>query len=110
VPTYDYECSACGHRYELFQSITASPVKRCPVCERPTAKRLIGCGAGVIFRGSGFYCTDYRSDGYKSKASAEKEGANGTSKSNGDGAAKTKRDGASGAGGGSDKGGKKAES
>jgi len=110
VPTYDYECSACGHRYELFQFITASPVKRCPACGRPTAKRLIGCGAGVIFRGSGFYCTDYRSDGYKSKASAEKERTNGSSKSNGDGGAKTKGDGASGAGGGSDKPGKKAKS
>jgi len=64
----------------------------------------------VIFRGSGFYCTDYRSDGYKSKASAEKERTNGSSKSNGDGGAKTKGDGASGAGGGSDKPGKKAKS
>ena len=109
MPTYDYECGACGHKYELFQSITASPVKRCPACGRLTASRLIGCGAGVIFRGSGFYCTDYRSDGYKSKAKAE-EGANGTSKSNGDGAAKTKGGGAAVAGGGSDKTGKKTKS
>jgi putative FmdB family regulatory protein len=98
VPTYDYECSACGHKYELFQSITAKPVKRCPECGRPTARRLIGTGAGVIFRGSGFYCTDYRSDGYKSRVKAEKEGANGKAKSNGDGAAKATSDSSSSSG------------
>lgn len=94
MPTYDYECSACGHKYELFQSITAKPVKRCPVCGRSTAKRLIGSGAGVIFRGSGFYATDYRSDGYKSRAKAEKEGSGSAAKPAGDGAAKTGSDSA----------------
>jgi putative FmdB family regulatory protein len=73
MPTYEYECSACGHRYELFQSITAKPVKKCPSCHRPTAKRLIGAGAGIIFKGSGFYATDYRSEGYKTAAKAETE-------------------------------------
>lgn len=95
MPTYDYECGACGHKYELFQSITAKPVRRCPKCGRPSAKRLIGTGAGVIFRGSGFYCTDYRSDGYKSSAKAEKESNGSKAKPKSDGAAKTKSDGSS---------------
>lgn len=71
MPTYDYECGACGHVYEMFQSITAKPVKKCPLCGKPKAKRLIGTGGALIFRGSGFYCTDYRSDSYKSAAKAE---------------------------------------
>jgi putative FmdB family regulatory protein len=75
MPTYEYECSACGHRYELFQSITAKPAKKCPACHRSTAKRLISAGAGIIFKGSGFYITDYRSDGYKTAAKAESESA-----------------------------------
>ncbi len=73
MPTYDYECDACGHTYELFQSITAKPIKKCPQCQRPKARRLIGTGAGIIFKGSGFYETDYRSDDYNNAAKAEKE-------------------------------------
>ena len=73
MPTYDYECSKCGHRYEVFQSITAKPAKKCPECGRQTAKRLIGTGAGIIFKGSGFYETDYRSEGYKKAAKADTE-------------------------------------
>jgi len=71
MPTYDYECGSCNHKYELFQSITAKPVRKCPSCGRQTAKRLIGTGGGVIFRGSGFYQTDYRSEGYKKSAKSE---------------------------------------
>ncbi|MBN1490354.1 MAG: zinc ribbon domain-containing protein [Phycisphaerae bacterium] len=74
MPTYDYECDACGHAFELFQPITARAIRKCPACGKATAKRLIGAGGGVIFRGSGFYQTDYRSDGYRQKAKAEKEG------------------------------------
>ncbi len=85
MPTYDYECGACGHTFELFQSITAKPVRKCPSCAKPRVKRLIGTGGGIIFRGSGFYCTDYRSDSYKSAAKAETGGGSAT-KSNGDGA------------------------
>ena len=80
MPTYDYECSSCGHRFELFQSITAKPQKRCPSCERRTAKRLIGAGAGIIFKGSGFYETDYRSESYKKAAKAEADSASGGDK------------------------------
>jgi putative FmdB family regulatory protein len=78
MPTYDYECKSCGHRFELFQSITAKPLKKCAGCGRQTAKRLIGTGAGIIFKGSGFYQTDYRSDGYKKAAKADTESSSGT--------------------------------
>jgi putative FmdB family regulatory protein len=71
MPTYEYQCSGCGHRFEQFQSITAKPIKKCPVCGKAKAKRLIGTGAGLIFKGSGFYITDYRSESYKSAAKAD---------------------------------------
>ncbi len=75
MPTYDYICRACEHRFELFQSMS-DPVKRkCPRCGKPKLERLIGAGAGVIFKGGGFYQTDYRSDGYKKAAEAEKKPA-----------------------------------
>ena len=64
MPTYDYECENCGHQFELFQSITARPTKKCPDCGKMKLHRLIGAGAGIIFKGSGFYQTDYRSDSY----------------------------------------------
>ena len=67
MPTYEYQCDACGHRFELFQSITAPPLKRCPEC-RKKVRRLPGTGAGLIFKGSGFYQTDYRSKSYKEGA------------------------------------------
>lgn len=71
MPTYDYECRGCGHRFELFQSITAPPVRKCPACAAMKVKRLIGSGGAILFRGSGFYTTDYRSPEYRKKASAE---------------------------------------
>ena len=60
MPTYDYECKSCGHTFELFQRITAHHIKSCPKC-KGKVKRLIGNGAGIIFKGSGFYHTDYKS-------------------------------------------------
>ena len=59
MPTYEYECQDCGKAFELFQNITASPIRRCPEC-KGKVKRLIGAGSGIIFKGSGFYATDYR--------------------------------------------------
>jgi len=61
MPTYDYECTRCAHKFEAFQNITAVPLRKCPKCGRRSLRRLIGGGAGVIFKGSGFYATDYRS-------------------------------------------------
>jgi putative FmdB family regulatory protein len=72
MPTYDYECQACGHEFEKFQSITASAVRKCPECGKLKVRRLIGTGAGVIFKGSGFYETDYRSDSYRKSAEKDK--------------------------------------
>jgi putative FmdB family regulatory protein len=71
MPTYEYECSACGHRFEEFQSIKAKPTVVCPKCKKRKVKRLISAGAGFIFKGSGFYETDYRSEGYKAEAKAD---------------------------------------
>ncbi|MFI4862094.1 MAG: FmdB family zinc ribbon protein [Phycisphaerales bacterium JB063] len=74
MPTYDYECDACKHAFEEFQSITAKHLKKCPNCGKPKLRRLIGTGAGIIFKGSGFYETDYRSDNYSKDAKADKDG------------------------------------
>lgn len=65
MPTYDYRCGACGHEFEEFQSITAGALRKCPECKKLKLKRLIGGGAGILFKGSGFYETDYRSESYK---------------------------------------------
>ena len=81
MPTYDYKCKACDHAWEEFQSIKAPPTKKCPKCNKSKAERLIGPGAGLIFRGSGFYITDYRSDSYKKSAEADKPPAASESKS-----------------------------
>jgi len=77
MPTYEYACESCGHEFEQFQSITAKPLRKCPVCGARTLRRLIGRGGGVIFKGSGFYQTDYRSESYKKAAAAEKSAREG---------------------------------
>jgi putative FmdB family regulatory protein len=77
VPTYDYKCDACDHLWEEFQSIKADPIKKCPSCGKSKARRQIGGGAGLIFKGSGFYLTDYRSDSYKKAAEADKKASSG---------------------------------
>jgi putative FmdB family regulatory protein len=72
MPTYEYRCEACDHEFERFQSIKAPSIRKCPECGKLKVKRLIGIGAGVIFKGSGFYQTDYRSDAYKKAAEKDK--------------------------------------
>lgn len=74
MPTYDYACQRCGHEFEEFQAITAKPLRKCPECGKLGLRRLIGTGAGIIFKGSGFYQTDYRSDSYKEAAKKETGG------------------------------------
>jgi putative FmdB family regulatory protein len=76
MPTYDYECNGCGHAFEEFQNISDSLKRKCPECGKLKLRRLIGSGGAVIFKGSGFYQTDYRSSEYKSQASADKPCAN----------------------------------
>jgi putative FmdB family regulatory protein len=71
MPTYEYQCKSCDHTFELFQSMKDSPKRTCPKCGKAALERLIGTGAAVIFKGSGFYQTDYRSDSYKKAAEAE---------------------------------------
>jgi putative FmdB family regulatory protein len=73
MPTYDYRCDACAHTFEEFQSFSEEPLKKCPQCGKKKLVRLFGTGAGVIFKGSGFYETDYRSDSYKEAAKADQE-------------------------------------
>src|SRR5687767_4980557 len=88
MPTYDYKCDACGHAFERFQSIKADPVKKCPECGKSKVKRLISTGAGLIFKGSGFYITDYRDAGYKESAKADSgQAAASDGKAGGDSAA-----------------------
>lgn len=72
MPTYVYECLACGHSFEKFQSMTEKPVRKCPECGKNKAQRVISGGAGILFKGSGFYQTDYRSKSYKESAKKEK--------------------------------------
>ena len=73
MPTYAYECQACGHGFEEFQSMSAKPLRKCPACDKPRLQRLIGPGAGFIFKGGGFYETDYRSPSYKAGEKAERD-------------------------------------
>jgi putative FmdB family regulatory protein len=79
MPTYDYLCEACNHEFELFQSIKAEPEKKCPECGKKKLRRLIGPGAALVFKGSGFYKTDYRSESYKKAAAAEKTSSSSSS-------------------------------
>jgi putative FmdB family regulatory protein len=83
MPTYEYKCSACGHAFERFHSMSAAPIKKCPECGRSKVKRLLGTGAGLIFKGSGFYITDYRSDASQQAAKSDAPAGSSDSKSEG---------------------------
>ena len=89
MPTYDYLCDACGHEFELFQSISEPVKRKCPECKKPKLRRLFGTGAAVVFKGSGFYQTDYRSESYKSGAEKDKPSGEPASASGGDKTKKT---------------------
>ncbi|QDU79270.1 Zinc ribbon domain protein [Polystyrenella longa] len=81
MPTYDYKCGACEHEWEAFHSIKAKPIRKCPECGKLKAVRQIGPGAGIIFKGSGFYQTDYRSSSYKKAAAADSSSSSSSSES-----------------------------
>jgi len=81
MPTYDYICDKCGHEFEAFESITADPQKHCPKCDTDNLRRKIGPGAAILFKGSGFYITDYRSDSYNKAAKADSSSNSSSSKS-----------------------------
>jgi putative FmdB family regulatory protein len=73
MPTYDYTCAACGHRFERFESINDDALKACPKCSKKKAKRMLGTGAGLIFKGAGFYTTDYKKSSGKDSGGESKE-------------------------------------
>ena len=79
MPTYEYECKSCNKVFDLFQNMSDKPLSKCPDCGKKV-KRLIGTGAGLIFKGSGFHATDYRSSDYKDKAQADNRPCGDTSK------------------------------
>jgi len=87
MPTYDYICDACGHEFEVYESITAEPRTECPACKPGKLRRKIGPGAAILFKGSGFYQTDYRSDSYKKAAKADSPGSEPKSSSDSAGSA-----------------------
>ncbi|MCR9118997.1 MAG: zinc ribbon domain-containing protein [bacterium] len=89
MPTYEYVCQACEHEFEEFQSIMADPLKKCPECGKKKLQRLLGTGSAVVFKGSGFYQTDYRSDSYKKSASADKKSSEKAKESKSDSKAKS---------------------
>ncbi|HEX41074.1 MAG TPA: zinc ribbon domain-containing protein [Phycisphaerales bacterium] len=89
MPTYEYRCENCGHELEIFQSIRDRALRKCPQCGKNGLRRLIGTGAGVIFKGSGFYQTDYRSESYKAGEKQAKDGGKPADAKKGDSPAKT---------------------
>ena len=78
MPTYEYECDGCGHRFDEFQSFKDETLKTCPKCAKDTLRRLFGTGAAILFKGSGFYETDYRSESYKKAAKADQDTSSGS--------------------------------
>lgn len=75
MPTYEYQCDACEHNFDEFQAMSEEPLKKCPKCGKKKLRRVFGAGAAILFKGSGFYETDYRSEAYKSAAKADQEAA-----------------------------------
>ena len=73
MPTYEYVCKACGHTFDELQSYTEEPLTKCPACKKKKLQRAFGTGAAILFKGTGFYQTDYRSDSYQKAAKADAE-------------------------------------
>jgi putative FmdB family regulatory protein len=93
MPTYEYQCDACDHNFDEFQSMSEEPLKKCPRCGKLKLRRVFGAGAAIIFKGSGFYQTDYRSESYKQAAKAEQEsGKPATEKTGTNGTTETAKD------------------
>jgi putative FmdB family regulatory protein len=90
MPTYEYICDACEHEFEQFQSITAPPVKACPECRKKKVRRKISTGAGILFKGGGFYETDYRSKSYSDAAKKDAEAAKPASETKSESKSETK--------------------
>lgn len=95
MPTYDYECDACGHKFEHFQGMNDALLTKCPECKKSKLRRLLGMGAAIVFKGSGFYQTDYRSESYK-KAQAAEKSSSGDSSSKSESKSESKADSSSG--------------
>lgn len=108
MPTYDYECDACKHKFELYQGINDDVQKKCPECKKNKLRRLIGTGSAIVFKGSGFYQTDYRSESYKKAKAADNP--SGSSKSEGSKAEGSKAEGGKSEGNKSESSTPKAES
>jgi putative FmdB family regulatory protein len=95
MPTYEYRCSACEHKWEEFESITSKPMEKCPSCRKKKAERMISAGGGIIFKGTGFYQTDYRSENYKKGAKAESKANETKTESKSDSSSKASDSGSS---------------
>jgi putative FmdB family regulatory protein len=108
MPTYEYRCEGCGHEFEEFQFMSEKPLEKCPKCGKKKLRRLFGTGAAILFKGSGFYETDYRSESYKKAAKADQDTPAKTD-SNGTSGTKGTSDTSSGTGGKTD-GGKTSKS
>ena len=80
MPTYEYHCDACSNHFDEFQGINEPALKKCPKCKKQKLRRIFGAGAAIIFKGSGFYETDYRSDAYKASAKADQDKSGGDKK------------------------------
>jgi putative FmdB family regulatory protein len=99
MPTYEYHCDACEHNFDEFQSMSDAPLKKCPKCKKSKLRRVFGIGAAILFKGSGFYETDYRSDSYKQAAKADQEASSKTSSDGKSGTTDTNGAASSGSGG-----------
>src|SRR5579883_1620813 len=105
MPTYEYKCEGCDHHFEEFQSMSEPALEKCPKCKKKKLRRLFGTGAAFLFKGSGFYETDYRSESYKSAAKADKEATGSAAKSDTNGTTDTKGAAKTDSGGAGKKGG-----